>query len=204
MLSDNRCHNKAVTFTYCASMVAKNVASVLDSWILTQITNQPTCGYIQLHWIYLIPTLTKLIHSCYTASKQFLITVMMMTVIIIIIYSTSIFSSRCSCLEVLSSCPSLLSTLLSLFLLTNGGGGGSAFGFGLVKIGFTVFSNVCKENQFSMFPWWTVLPCVHTVALGLENAVNILLIRCSTFRVEMKHSEGRCNVGTHDPDNTMS
>ena len=39
---------------------------------------------------------------------------------------------------------------------------------------------------------------------GLQNAVNILTICCSTFRVEMKHSDGRCNVGTHDPDNTMS
>jgi hypothetical protein len=49
-------------------------------------------------------------------------------------------------------------------LLTNGGGGGSAFGFGLVKMGFTVFSNICKENQYSMVPWWTMLPCVHTMA----------------------------------------
>jgi hypothetical protein len=64
----------------------------------------------------------------------------------LLIYSTSIFSSRCcSCLEVLSSCPSLLSTVLSPSLLAGGGGGGSAFGFGFVKIGFTMFSNVCKK-----------------------------------------------------------
>ena len=63
--------------------------SQFSTLILTQSTKQPTSGYLKLSWLYLIPILTRFIHSCYTASKQFLliiiIIIMMMMIMVMIV-----------------------------------------------------------------------------------------------------------------------
>ena len=87
----------------------------------------------------------------------------------------------------MSSCPSLLSTVLSVSLFAGGGGGGSAFGFGFVKIGFTMFSNVCNENQHKV-----CLPDVHAVTLPVcEILPTFWRMCCSIFRIEIKCSEDK-------------
>mgnify|MGYP000126648370 CR=1 FL=1 len=67
-----------------------------------------------------------------------------------IIYSTSIFSSLCrSCFGLWSPCPSALSVPLLFSLFS--AGGGSAFGFGFVRIGFTVFSKAYKQQAMRYY-----------------------------------------------------